>query len=313
MFSSILRKSAGALIMLTLVLTLSPGTVRAELELEITTLDVMGLPGDQNIPVEVWIKNYTDTVAGFELWFQLGHPGMAQFEIAVDTSLSLISGWDFLDVRSVAGSDQNVKVTALADITVPFLDRGFAPQDAGKRLFTLLVSIPSEPDPYANPVVPIHVATVIEHFGFTTPQGQSLGISIEEIVDTSYFVCVVWGPPPVNECLEYEQVPYPPYDSIYIKTEYIGYVDSSKIAFVDGSATVAPVVCGNIDGSFDEMVTGADLSLLVHHLFIDLEPLQLAILGNIDGQPGGVDGTDLSWLIANLFIDFRELECADLR
>jgi len=97
---------------------------------------------------------------------------------------------------------------------------------------------------------------------------------------------------------------------MHIETHYVGYVDSSKIAFIDGFLSVAPVICGNVDGSGDEMVTGADLSLLIDHLFISLSPLELDVLGNLDGSPGGeIDGIDLTWMISTLFIDFRELEC----
>jgi len=96
------------------------GTLSAQLELEIEIADAMGLPGDAGIPVTIYIKNFADSVAGFELWFNMDRPDIATFDIKVDTTGCLICDWDYIDVRSVQGTEHyEVKVTALADIAPP--------------------------------------------------------------------------------------------------------------------------------------------------------------------------------------------------
>jgi hypothetical protein len=68
---------------------------------------------------------------------------------------------------------------------------------------------------------------------------------------------------------------------------------------------------GNIDGSEDNLVTMADLTVLIDHLFISLAPLVCFDAGNVDMSADGlVTMSDLTVLIDHLFITLTPLpEC----
>ncbi len=298
------------LILLALILLRGPAFPSdKDLELVVDLGEVYALAGDENVLLPVYLSNFQDTVAAFELWFHLDRPNVAYLELDVDTGRTMISGWDYLDVRRVVSDSLEVKVTAIADIKPPMLNRGIPPQAAQKPLFNLLVSVLEEPDPYSGGEVLAEVQPVIENFGFSTPDARSLGIIVDTIVDISYFVCMEWSPSG-GTCLEWEEVAGPPYDSIYVDSFCVGSIDYEAVNFLPGSLTIVPGICGDIDGSFDGLVDMSDLTRIIDHLFISLEPLPVMSMGNVDGSADGmVDMSDLDLMIRHLFIDFRELEC----
>ncbi|MBD3257027.1 hypothetical protein GF377_01245 [candidate division GN15 bacterium] len=77
----------------------------------------------------------------------------------------------------------------------------------------------------------------------------------------------------------------------------------------------APPCCladrGNVDGSGDDAVTLGDLTIMVDHLFISLDPIDCWEEGNLDGSlpegPGSVTLADLTILIDHLFISLDPL------
>lgn len=54
-------------------------------DLEIKVADAEGYPGEQNAEISVIMKNYVDTVAGFELWLALEHNMICEFQTNLDT------------------------------------------------------------------------------------------------------------------------------------------------------------------------------------------------------------------------------------
>ncbi len=65
---------------------------------------------------------------------------------------------------------------------------------------------------------------------------------------------------------------------------------------------------GNVDGSADNLITMGDLTTMVSHMFITLEPLNCVEEGNIDLSADGlVTMGDLTRLIDHLFIDLLPL------
>ncbi|MBD3256878.1 PKD domain-containing protein [candidate division GN15 bacterium] len=74
-----------------------------------------------------------------------------------------------------------------------------------------------------------------------------------------------------------------------------------------GGCCTGPSV-GNIDGSPDNAVTLGDLTVMIDHLFISLEPLECDEEGNTDMSPdGAVSLGDLTVLIDHLFISLAPL------
>ncbi len=84
------------------------------------------------------------------------------------------------------------------------------------------------------------------------------------------------------------------------------YVDNINV-FQNGDCCTGPSV-GNVDESVDNLVTMGDLTRLIDHLFITLEPLACVTEGNVDMSADGlVTMGDLTALIDHLFINLNPL------
>ncbi len=53
--------------------------------LEIKVGDVIACPGQTNVEIPIYLENYTDTVAGFNLWLQLSRPDIMEFQLSLET------------------------------------------------------------------------------------------------------------------------------------------------------------------------------------------------------------------------------------
>ncbi len=81
-----LRPLIGAVILLILC---SAGALYSEdlsryYDLEVFVGDTTGSSGEQNSKVSLYLKNYSDTVAGFNLWIQLSRPDIMEFQSSLD-------------------------------------------------------------------------------------------------------------------------------------------------------------------------------------------------------------------------------------
>ncbi len=86
-----------------------------------------------------------------------------------------------------------------------------------------------------------------------------------------------------------------------------GQEDADGVGLGDACCCVCPTV-GNIDGSADCLVTMADLTSIISHLFILIEPYDCPPSANVDGSPDGlVTMGDLTVLIDHLFISLQPL------
>lgn len=65
-----------------MILMLSVTPAHAQFyDLEINVGDTTGYPGQQNSVISIYMKNWSDTVAGFELWLMLDNPEIMEFQI----------------------------------------------------------------------------------------------------------------------------------------------------------------------------------------------------------------------------------------
>lgn len=235
----------------------------------------------------------------------------------IDTAGTLISGWQMLATRSVSGTPYDIKVIGQADdLFVPGTKIGIRPQQGGV-LFRLRGDIKDVPDDLFDrtAVIKPNADVVQGLFNFSRPNGSAIGIKTIIGPDTNYYRCNAWVPPhpPNNQCLEWVKVPSPPADSIVIKIDTTGILDTSKIWLFPGSLTVlGGFGCGNIDSEQPPNVDISDLSYLISYMFLGgPEPVPLA-LGNTDCSPDGViDISDLSALIDYMFISLLPLCCAN--
>jgi hypothetical protein len=72
--------------MLAIVMLAAPMTATAQFyDLEVQVGDTVGYPATLNSAISVYMKNYSDTVAGFELWLMLDRPDRIIFQTNLDT------------------------------------------------------------------------------------------------------------------------------------------------------------------------------------------------------------------------------------
>src|SRR3989304_2389754 len=72
--------------MLAIILLAAPMTSMGQFyDLEVQVGDTVGYPATQNSVISVYMKNYSDTVAGFELWLMLNRPDRIFFQTNLDT------------------------------------------------------------------------------------------------------------------------------------------------------------------------------------------------------------------------------------
>jgi hypothetical protein len=222
-----------------------------------------------------------------------------------DSTSTLISGWDFVESRSVFKGVEEMKVTAAADdLMVPGKPPGIAPQQSGV-LFRILADVHNISDTLTGDerrtaIIP---DPFLEHFSFSDCDGEALGLSDSLRPDSNFYRCDEWVPPEYTTCANWTKVNGPPYDTVVVEMDTVTYVDPDSAWLVTGSITVLYGLCGQIDGDTENEIDIGDLTYLIAYLYLDgpdPEPLSAA---NMDcDAENEIDIGDLTWLIAYLYL-----------
>lgn len=267
--------------------------------LEVYVEDFEAMPGEQNVVIPIYMKNYSDTVAGFTFWLQLDRPDIMEFQEVFDTSGTLISGWEFVEVNSLGGSGYNILIVGMANLPEPPNTTGIGyPQLGEIPLAKLIADVYDIPDTMTDRTVLIHInSEFLDHFNFSDQDGNSIGIVIDSCPDTTWYRCLYWTPDSI--CLEWEQVPGPPADSFEVSWTPCPYLDTTRVIVIDGSLTVLNATCGDVDGSGGR-ANIADLTYLVEYLFRGGPPPPVWQAANVDGD-NGINVADLTYLVDFLF------------
>ncbi len=222
---------------------------------------------------------------------------------SIDTAGTLVSGWESVVSRSVIVEGEDIKVTAIADrLTVPGTVPGIAPQQGG-ILFRLLADIFPMDDTTTDRTSPIIPDPFKDHFSFSAPGGQALGISYYYVDDTNYYWCESWVPPDSTTCLKWVKVSGEPYDSMNIEVDTISYVDTCKVKLRTGYLTVLHGICGQLDDDPEGAIDIGDVTFLIDYLFLDGPEPDPRSNAQMDCDPlNEVDIGDLTWLINYLFM-----------
>ncbi len=270
--------------------------------------DTLVLPGALNVRIPVYLTNYQNVVAGFEIWIQLGHDGVMEFHEEIDTAGTLISGWEVIDTRHLTGQPFDLKVAAIADNphsggSTP----GISPQQEDLPLYYLIADVYDLPDTNYNRSVDIIVQRYnLDHFNFSDEDGTAIGLITETIYDSTLLRCAAWDG---DNCLSWWEVPVPPYDSLIVDTSTVVHIDTSRVFVDHGSLHVeAPFVCGDIDGS-GGIPDISDITYLVSFMFQEGPPPPNAATADIDGSGGPPDIGDLIELVTYMFQDGVEPTC----
>ena len=305
------------------------------IELRIRVDDVLAYRGQQNISVPVWLDNYQDSVVGFNIWLQVDRPDIALFQVDtvlvhdttywqclawdgpdctdslavgsngpwdfvyvwvheeergnIDTTGTLIAGWEYVAASSLSGQGTDLNIVGLADMPGGDVTPGIALQQNGLPLIKTIAHALDEPG-IANIII-----NPSFHFGFAAPNGSLIGFREQEIEYTAYWRCIQWAG---DTCLNWQQVPGPPFDSTSTEIDTIWVLDTSVVEIINGSITVVEGFCGDIDGAGG--VNVADLTFLVGYLFRGGSPPPDIWTADCDGS-GSIDVSDLTCFVCYLF------------
>jgi len=214
----------------------------------------------------------------------------------LDTTGTMVSGWEYVDSRSLGGLGHDLNVVGIANMPPPPTTPGIPIQENGV-LVKLVGLVYDIPDTMTERTVNIIVqAGGLDHLSFSDPQGNSIGVVCDSIPDTSFWRCLQWAG---EVCLAWERVSGPPYDSMSIDGYSINcYLDTGAVHLYDGSVTVRSPLYGDADCSAS--VDISDLVYAVDFMFTGGPPIQC--LGNVDCDDDGLFTiTDLICLVDWMF------------
>ncbi len=218
----------------------------------------------------------------------------------IDTAGSLISGWEWVDSRSLSGYGTELQVNAIAD-----LDGGFGPPphppgifpQHGGRLLTLPLEVLDIPDTLTDRTVNILVGPLPG--GFFDPRGNPIGWIPEEIPDTNCWMCMAWAG---EVCLNWKRVnnyPCRECDSIEVGIDTIYVADTTY--YQSGSITILGFAVGDVndDGTAWNI---ADLVYLVNFMFQEGSAPPCEASTDCDGDGKGPDIADLICFVNRMFL-----------
>ena len=164
---------------------------------------------------------------------------------SIDSAGTLCSGWDMVDASSISGvgTDVNIAGMVLPDPENPDEYNGIPSGQQGGVLIKLVLDVlPTIPDWETDRKVTMMIQTDFkDHFGFSRPNGTSIGWTTQDVEDYSCWDCIQWGPPPYEDvCMMYNEISYisPEFcDSVGVEIIQQPILDTVKVKIFDGSLT----------------------------------------------------------------------------
>lgn len=193
-----------------------------------------------------------------------------------DTVGTLTSGWERVETRSIGGYGQDMLILAIANEAAPPFTSGISPQwGSNTPLIRIKGDIFEIADNDTNRSVDIRIEyNILDFFGFSDPDGNSIGIVTDTITDTNYYMCLDWFVVGTDStCNWWDRVDEEPVggaDSIKIFTYTNGTLDTDLVHIYQGSMTVLTGLCGDISGSTgepDDFVNILDIIALIEYKF----------------------------------------------
>jgi len=229
----------------------------------------------------------------------------------IDTAGTLLSGWEELSTRSFIGGDsaQDVRITgrANANFTDGVNTKGIPAGQAGGILFRLLGDVEDIDDTVQDRSVDINVlANPANYFIFSDPDAQPVGLAYEQFIDTNYYYCQIWSG---DDCLSWQQVSLPPYDSIYVHPDSTAFVDTlvgfvGQVWLEHGSMTVnAGTVCGDLNPIPDDLINLADITRLISIVYLNGDPTDPVCISNVDcSEDDKINLGDITRMIDKVYV-----------
>lgn len=286
---------------------------------------------------EGWISvnfaNYQDSLAGFCLRVVLDRPDVIEFITdEVDTSGTLVSGWDFVRT-GVTSTGADIRIVALADILGPPNTPGLPPAESPGVLCRIRYRILDDIQYPENQVVNLLIADGLAETNFSDPRGILIGtITYYDVCDTMYLKCIMWEE---DSCLgwihttpeEADSVTYdtlfrywnchewsgdtcllwiaaagPPADSVAIDSVPRTVRDTVNTVYVDGRVEVSYESCcivpGDVNG--DNSPDIGDAVFLINFIFREGAPPSCPGQADTNGDCR-IDVADAVRMICHIF------------
>ena len=227
----------------------------------------------------------------------------------LDTTGTLVSGWQWVDARSLSGMGTDMKMAGIANMVNPPMVHGIPPQQGGTLVKIPFDIIADPTEPEGEIVNVMIIRTPLDHFGFSDPQGNTIGLKYDTIPDTSCYICTQWAG---EECLSWQEIPMGSgeCDSTLIQDIIVVSLDTTLVVVYDGTVTVLPgclpIVPGDLDG--DGYYDISELTMLIDYIFFGEPPLPYPWNADVNGD------CVINWDDANLLEvggPFAECTCVD--
>jgi len=228
-----------------------------------------------------------------------------------DTSGTLLSGWEYVQARSLGLEGHDIKITAQANqIAFPYTHGiGYppAPQD-NRPLIKLLADVynvsPTDTERTVNVMIQ---PTSIDNFNFCDEHGNLIGVLLDTIPDTSWYRCQSWGEPPNDTvCLAWEKVPGPPADSMRVDMITKAIIDTNRVSTVNGVFTVLLGICGDVNNN--GRINALDVTYLINYLYKHGAAPPIPYLADCNGK-APINALDVTYLINYLYKGGADPKC----
>jgi hypothetical protein len=241
--------------------------------------------------ISVYMTNYVDSVAGFTLWLQLNRPDLITLQldssnfVHVDTSGTAISGWQYVQGRSLGTAGYDVKVIALVNLYPQPVQASLAPSAQERLLLRIPFTVQSVLDTLTERTALVMIQGSLEHTGFSRNDGSLIGLAYNYVLDSNMYLCTQRLPD--NTCLNWMRVMAPPYDSVFYFTDTIPYLDTNEVKYSDGTVTITNCYGGYVPADVDldgNPRTIADLTMLLRFIADGTPPLPDPRTADLNGD-----------------------------
>ena len=233
---------------------------------------------------------------------------------SMDTTGTLIAGWEDVRSRSFNPDGRDLKITATSNVnytdhsTPPMIPAG----QAGGVLFRLLGDLEALPDTASIRDSRIVILSrPADNFIFSQANGTPIGLEYRHFVDTNYWRCEYWSG---DDCLSWKEYSTPPYDSLEVYPDSQAYVDTTypghvgKVVLNHGSVSILGLTCGNVDGDVDDKLNLADITFLISAVYLHGTQPEPRCVGNTDCDPDQkLNLADITRLIDRVYLSKRPL------
>ncbi|MCB2231604.1 hypothetical protein KQH82_12870 [bacterium] len=308
MYSSIFRHIMSPVIVGTLLASL-PGTGATAGQIGLRADTVEAYIGQTNIQVPIYIDNPLDSVGYFSIHVRLDRPDVCTLRTDLDLAGTLIESWDGANTEVLDFDGIHFSLTGgCYGFFSGCGTRSIPPQSDSLPLIYLPLDVLDSPDTSGG--FDLSISVYAEPYSewlmmpppFRGPQGEPVGGSYQLVEDSLLFRCMQWEG---EDCVDWERVSLPPYDSVEIYSEELWIND------LVGDTSVIHInrrPCGDMNK--DYLVDLSDLILLVNYLFMGGPPPYDPTLANVDGSSdGAIDLSDLIRLVGFLFSGGPGLQC----